>query len=328
MSSTVGNYTGFLSGQTAAKKEITQPVTPVVSNNNSMPVFLHGDTLITMGDGTKKKLRLCQVGEEIKTIAPWSAWIGKLSNADGTWNAQGYRSFYMPNSFSENTSRFRPWAYNTADLPYINNAQGLSSPDGVLIRPIPANTMMTAGKAAIHTLSNFGAAPKPTFATSPDYYSAFYDFSAVTSSVAGTNAMSVFDSVNPQVAAPSNMRVGFILTPYIPTLIGIRYFKTRYEYPTWGDIRGTNIVLGSYTFMYVDYGSSFGIAGGPWTDYLLTPLNNSPPVENSWWLSLTHKKLLTGMGPPATGDYYGITIRAIAGQNSSPCFFANDALVA
>jgi hypothetical protein len=257
MSSTVGNYTGFLSGKANSGQAAgANPNTLLpASGNNTMWTILHGDTLITMGDGTKKKLRLCQTGDEVKTLAPWSAWIGKLINADGSWNARAYSSLWMPGTvWVPNPQKFDPWSPDSQDY---------------VLYPMFSGAQMTVGKAAIFDFTNFGTAESAKAASFSNQYNQGFGLSA---------GASIFDSVNPQIAAPTNVRLSYI-GGFNGTIIGIRYFKYKSEIvgnPYYG---GGTVPQGTYMFFWTGDSATYSLDNYPYRDFLFTPLNNAPPVE-------------------------------------------------
>ncbi len=94
--------TGFFSGN--------KPQEPVSVNiNDTQGTELHEDTEITRPNGSVTLLKNLAVGDRIRTLAPRSEWLGKMLNADGSYNNQAVKAVWTAGSLTiPNPNRFDP----------------------------------------------------------------------------------------------------------------------------------------------------------------------------------------------------------------------------
>jgi len=98
--------TGFFSGN-----KPRNPETPVtIDTNDTMGSVWHENTLITRPNGTQTALKNLAIGDRVRSLAPRAEWLGKMLNADGSYNPEAVWAVWEPGYpwSKPNPSRFAP----------------------------------------------------------------------------------------------------------------------------------------------------------------------------------------------------------------------------
>lgn len=102
--STSNLLTGFFSGR---KGQTERAVTDISGCVGSV---WHGDSLITRPNGSQTALKNLVVGDKIRSLAPRAEWVGKMLNADGSYNGEALSALWEPGYAwtRPNSLRFAP----------------------------------------------------------------------------------------------------------------------------------------------------------------------------------------------------------------------------
>lgn len=169
---------GFFSGGRKKRDSVSADV------NDTLGTVWHEDTLITRPNGSQTALKNLAVGDKIRSLAPRSEYLGKMLNADGTYNPQAIWAVWAAGS---------PWSTPNPDrfLP-----EYIPTPARV-----PNGNEFVLGEAEIAYLSIQGVQNGPYVGTAPTlYFTAWFRPETTPNAPESLLSGSLINSAMPQLA--------------------------------------------------------------------------------------------------------------------------------